>query len=198
MIDFRSGKDTCDLKYNCYWDRHPFETEPLGCPIRYVSSKAIKRYYSEVSKDFYTIKENITKKQTNILDKKANFVFIPIQPINNTTTIKTNIKEYYETDGVFCSFNCMKAFVNEHKGYDNLYEHSDFLICKMYFDMYGVKNVNINPAPHWRLLPEYGGYMPIDKYRENFNKSSFQYRGIVRNTDLFKPISMLFEEQLNF
>lgn len=196
MIDFRSGKETRDLKYHCYWDRHPFDSDPIGCPIRYVSNKAIKNYYSEISKDYYTIKENITKKQNTILNSQSNFVFIPIQTSRNSV-VKTIEKEYYETDGIFCSFPCCKAYINEFKGSNKLYEHSSFLLCKLYYDMYEIKNVNINPAPHWRQLREYGGDMSITQFRETFSKSKFQPRGIIRNTDLFKPIATLFEEKLS-
>ncbi len=203
MIDFKTGSETINMRYNCYWCRYTFDSEAIGCPIRYISTKAIKNYYSEVSKDFYTIKENITNHQTKMIEKQACFVFTPINKDNkkdskNTTTIKTNKKEYYVTDGVFCSFNCCKAFIKDNKGHNNIYEHSDFLLSKLYYDMYNVKNVNINPAPHWRLLKEYGGHMTINMFRDNFNKSKFEPRGMINNSDLFKPSAMLYEEKLNF
>lgn len=199
LIDFKTGLEVYQLKYNCYWCRHRIDTDPIGCPIKYVSTKAIKKYYSEVSKDFYTIKENITTHQMDILQKQTSSVFIPVKSSSHSApNIQTCKKDYYETDGIFCSFNCCKAFIKDNKGHNNLYEHSEFLLCKLYFDMYGVKNVNINQAPHWRLLTDYGGHLTIEQFRENFNKSKFQYRGIIRNTELFKPIATLFEEKLNF
>ena len=46
---------------SCYWCKHNFNTIPLGCPIEYVSSKLTKHYYSEITKDKYSIRGSITK-----------------------------------------------------------------------------------------------------------------------------------------
>lgn len=65
-IDMKHKTDVKNLKYNCFWCRHSFETPPIGCPIKYISNQTIKTYYSEISKDVYTIKSNITKKSIKI------------------------------------------------------------------------------------------------------------------------------------
>ena len=212
MIDFQSGDDIKNLKYNCYWCRYKFDSTPIGCPINYISKKAVKNYYSEVSKDFYTIKENITRRRSQMLhDNKGKFVFTHIDNNNNTTTagngppaetnstcsININNQDYYSTDGIFCSFNCCKAFIKDNK-HNKLYENSDILLNKLYQDMYSVKTIIINPSPHWRLLIEYGGYLTIQQFRDNFNKTTYESHGVIRNTDIFKPIATLFEEKLNF
>ena len=158
----------------------------IGCPIKYISSNAIKSYYSEVSKDNYIIKENITRIKRQKYDD------------NPDTNIQLEKKEFYLTDGIFCSFNCCKAFIKDNK-HNTLYNKSDTLLSKLYTDITRVKNsVIINPAPHWRLLSEYGGNMTINQFRENFNKADYEYHGIYRKQDLFKPIGMLFEEKINF
>lgn len=211
MIDFKSGEDIKNLKYCCYWCRHKFESASIGCPIKYISKKAVKNYYSEVSKDFYTIKENITRNRSQMLHtNKSKFVFSPhlavektdetataIAPPSTTCSININNKDYYSTDGIFCSFNCCKAFIKENK-HNKLYENSDILLTKLYEDMYNVKNIVINPSPHWRLLIEYGGYLTIQQFRDNFNKTTYESHGVIRNTDIFKPIATLYEEKLNF
>lgn len=210
MIDFKSGEDIKNLKYCCYWCRHKFESASIGCPIKYISKKAVKNYYSEVSKDFYTIKENITRNRSQMLHtNKSKFVFSPHLAVEKTdetataiappTTCSINInnKDYYSTDGIFCSFNCCKAFIKENK-HNKLYENSDILLTKLYEDMYNVKNIVINPSPHWRLLIEYGGYLTIQQFRDNFNKTTYESHGVIRNTDIFKPIATLYEEKLNF
>jgi hypothetical protein len=194
IIDFTTGKDTEFLKYSCYWCRHPFDSRPIGCPIKFISNKAVKKYYSEVSKDNYTIKENITNYKKNMLDTQKSFVFIPL---NNSSQINIDKKDFYSSDGIFCSFNCCKAFIKDNK-HNVLYEHSEFLLSKLYFDMFGVKNVVINPAPHWRLLIEYGGNLTINQFRDNFNKTKYDFHGIVKNQDIFKPVGSLFEEKINF
>jgi hypothetical protein len=129
-----------------------------------------------------------------MLDTKQSFVFIPL---NNSSVIDVNERSYYSCDGNFCSFNCAKAFIKDNK-HNSLYEHSEFLLSKLYFDMFGEKNVVINPAPHWRLLVDYGGNLTINQFRDNFSKTQYEYRGILRNQDIFKPIGTLFEEKINF
>ena len=69
MIDFQSRMDVNLLRYHCYWCRHPFETNPIGCPIKYIPSQAEKKYHSHISRDTYTIKENITEKRRFESDK---------------------------------------------------------------------------------------------------------------------------------
>ena len=196
MIDFSTQTEVHSLRYNCYWCKNKFDSIPIGCPIRYISKKATKNYYSEVSKDFYTIKENITKMRSNILNNGSRFVFIPLKT-NNESSITIKNKDYYETDGIFCSFNCCKAFVKDNK-HIKIYDNAELLLNKLYKEMFHVKNIIINPAPHWRLLQEYGGYLTITQFRENFNKTTYDTYGLIRNTDIFKPIASLYEEKLNF
>ncbi len=196
MIDFETGNDIETLRYNCYWCRNKFNSRPIGCPINYVSSKIIKKYHSEVSKDKYTITENITKNKREFFNKNK-FIFKLIKDKNINTSISMNNIEHFETDGVFCSFNCCMAFIKDNKK-NKLYEKSESLLLKMYIDLTGLKNVNINPAPHWRLLQEYGGNLSITQFRENFNKTSYEYHGVIKNSSLYKPVASLFEEKINF
>lgn len=195
MIDFNTGNEVNNCNYNCFWCRHSFTSKPIGCPINYISSKSIKKYHSEVSKDNYTIKENITKSK-RIFYENNNFVFTAIKDKQNFT-YDINKNEYYETDGVFCSFNCCKSFI-KHNKHNRLYEQSELLLVKMYTDLTGMKNVFINDAPHWRLLLEYGGNLNINQFRENFNKVSYEYHGTIRVDNIFKPLGSLFEEKINF
>ena len=60
-----------------------------------------------------------------------------------------------------------------------------------------VKKIIITPAPHWRLLQLYGGHLTINKFRENFNKITFNFHGII-NKEIFRPIGHLYEEKINF
>jgi hypothetical protein len=206
MIDFKSHDDIRNLSYYCYWCRHKFDSASIGCPIKYIAKKAVKNYYSEVSKDYYTIKEDITRKRSQMIHSQQNkFVFTQIDGgaagatpgTVGSCSININNKDYYSTDGIFCSFNCCKAFIKDNK-HNKLYENSDMLLNKMYQDMYDVKSIVINPAPHWRLLVEYGGYLTIQQFRDNFNKTTYESHGVIRNTDIFKPVATLFEEKLNF
>lgn len=184
MIDYSSQKLIKELKYNCYWCRNPFDSEPIGCPIEFVANTAIKKYFSEISKDTYIIKQRITNNEYDINKAK------------NTENTNLNIKNYYITDGIFCSFNCVLAYIKENK-HNKLYENSKMLLNKIIYKLYS-KNYSIDPAPHWRILNEYGGFMNINEYRKSFSNSYYTNHGIVRNIPKFRSIGFLYEEKLKF
>ena len=157
MIDFKS-KQTLK-SYNCFWCRHniPSHILPLGCPIKYVHSKVIKSYKSEISKDTYTIKEDICENDS----------------INKNELEKIN-KNYYLTDGVFCSFGCVKSFIKQNIS-NPLYNNSNQLLLRLYNDIHNIsitsikENFEISQAPSWRLLKTYGGHLSINEFRKGLN-----------------------------
>ena len=183
MIDYNSKKNINLLRYHCFWCRNPFETKPIGCPIKYIHSQSVKKYHSHISKDIYTIKENITSHKR--------------QELKNNPNISINLGEYYETDGVFCSFNCCQAFIIDSK-HVRLYDNSTMLLTKMYNDIMNTKTVTITPAPHWRVLEHYGGNLNIIKFRDSFNKIDYEYHGLTKQLPRFIPIGSLFEEKMKF
>ena len=115
MIDYNNQKKIVNNNYNCFWCKNKFNNIPIGCPLEYISNKAIKNYYSNISKENYTIKENITNNRTKNIKNKE---------------IIIEEKDYYETDGIFCSFNCCKAFINDNK-HKRLYDYSNKLLTKI-------------------------------------------------------------------
>jgi len=171
------------LLSNCFWCKHPFDTQPIGCPVRYISRQAVRRYQSGISKDIYTIKENIT-------DKRA-------ESLVENETLKIQAGDYYETDGCFCSFNCCQSWINDNK-HDRLYDQSSMLLKKLYMSIYSIKFPNIVPAPHWRLLRAYGGHLNIIEFRESFNKVEYEPHGTITPRPKFLPIARLFEERYRF
>jgi len=183
MIDFQSKMDVILLRYHCYWCRHPFDNRPIGCPINYISSKAEKRYHSHISRDTYTIKESITVSRRMFLEKEDN--------------ISVEIGEYYETDGVFCSFNCCQSWIDDNK-HNRMYDHSTILLMKMYNNIMGTRMTKISPAPHWRVLETYGGHLNIIRFRDGFNKVDYEYHGNTKPLPNFLPLGTLFEEKIKF
>jgi hypothetical protein len=178
IITFNSN-----INYHCFWCKFSFTGHPIGCPIRYVSSQAVKNYVSNITKDVYVIKENITKQNRLNLEKSS-------------IEIKEN--EYYETDGIFCSPNCCQAFINDNKN-DPIYVDSSMLLIKMCCEISNNSKIElINPAPHWRLLDVYGGHLNISKFRESFNKVNFEDCGTFKSTIKYCPIGTLFENKIKF
>lgn len=179
MIDYRSRIQTSDLKYNCFWCRHPFDTQPIGCPIKYVSKFLIKRYNSNISRSTYSIKENVSE---NRFDKDKSLIQSP--------------DDYYETDGVFCSYNCCQAYIIDNK-HNSLYTDSESLLMKMY-NQNSSSVSKIQSAPHWRLLTEYGGKLSISKFREGFDKVDYESHGMTRQLPDFVSLISLFEDHVKF
>lgn len=188
MIDFYTNKEyNNDYIYDCFWCRNliPNNIIAIGCPVKYIPSQAVKSYYSEISKDKYVIKENITaKRQSKIEDSKDNRLDI----------IDRN---YYITDGIFCSFNCCMAYITENK-YNSLYNMSEMLLLKMYNDINPSTIPYIEKAPHWRKLKKCGGNLTIEEFRSSFNKIEYKDHGIIFDLPKFKSLGHLFEEKLKF
>ena len=191
MIDFQTKKNlsanssaNSGKKYKCFWDRNfiPDNVQPIGCPIKYVPIRAVKTYISEISKEKYVITENVTSKKADQLVKKQD------------PRITLESKDYYLTDGAFCSFNCCMAYIQDQENKNSLHRHSESLLLKMYIDLHPEESmIEIVPAPHWRLLEEFGGHLDIERFREAFNKVSYTDHGSV-----CVSMGRLFEDQLKF
>jgi len=164
MIDWlNQDKFPTKTDKSCFWCRHSFTTNPLGCPIKYINNRIEKSYISHITKDKYYMKENITK------TKLLNTLNIKLEGYD----IKQCEKEYYLTDGIFCSFNCIVAFVNDNS-HNNFYNESKMLLNIMYNEINDKKPTKIKPAPHWRLLKDYGGTLTIDEFRSTFNIHEYE------------------------
>ena len=163
FIDFKTNNQPNSV--NCYWCRNYFNGDLLGCPIKYIPNQGVKKYNSKISKDIYTIKQDVLLSEFN--HKKCDNI-----------TIEN--KDIYKTDGVFCSFNCIKAYIDDNK-HNILYNNSNVLLYKMYRDITGTEIKKIERAPHWRILKEYGGHLTINEFRESFNEKEYNYQGLIHS-----------------
>lgn len=172
--------------YHCYWCRNAFETRPVGCPIDFISDRIYKKYYSEITKNHYVLQETITNSQLQQIDD------IPM----NNFTFEHSEQTFYLVDGIFCSFNCCLAFIENHEQ-NPIYSKSKMYLNKIYRDLFpNVTNV-ISPAPSWRLLKEYGGELSVNEYRKNFYKVDYQeYNEFLRPPIDWRPVSRVFEKKL--
>ena len=191
MVDFNTNKHLINdnpqsITYDCFWCRNKIPTNliAIGCPIKYVPSQAVKTYYSEISKDTYTIKENITSTKLKEIE------------VSEDKRLTILNKGHYITDGIFCSFNCCMSYIIDNRT-NSIYVLSEMLLLKMYNEIY-VNGGSIEQAPHWRTLRQCGGDLTIEEFRNSFNKIEYQKHGYVTDIPKFKPIGMLFEEKLKF
>ena len=75
--------------------------------------------------------------------------------------------DIYYTFGIFCSFECALAYIQDNMKFSHLFEDSDILLHNMRFDMYGKKNKIIR-ALDYTLLDTYDpNGMNINEWRNN-------------------------------
>jgi hypothetical protein len=171
----------------CFWCRHGFDSMPIGCPVRYVSSQIEKKYTSEITRDTYQIKENIDCEDI----KNGQY--------QNSDKIQFMLHErnYYESDGIFCSFNCCLSFILENKR-NPIYKNSKNLLFKIYRDISEMSPSSLIQAPSWRLLSVYGGHLSINDFRKCFNKVQYIEQNRILSQPRFAPMGFLFEEKNRF
>jgi hypothetical protein len=169
---------------DCFWCRHKFSTLPIGCPIKYVNKILEKSYISQITKGEYSMRENITKLRLGKIEDVSG-------------SMETVRESYFLTDGIFCSFNCVLAFIQDNK-HNVLYKESNHLLKTLYEYLIGKKMHKICPAPSWRNIDNYGGSLSIDNYRKSFNKISldFSFTTDAENIrSIMHPISFVYRKK---
>lgn len=182
MVDFFS-KNILEHKstgYSCFWCRHVFDTVPIGCPISYNPVSYQLSYFSEITREVYSIRKMVPK-------------------FNKLVESDDNFKDYYLTDGIFCSFNCISAFIEENS-HNYLYNQSPSLLLQLYVDIFGSSSIKpILPAPSWRLLKAFGGHLTISEFRNSFNLVEFRDVDQIRSTlPLCMTTGKVYEEKTQF
>lgn len=187
MLDWNRQKtlpDKTDIK--CFWCKHQFTTSPIGCPVTFCNSLIEKSYVSHITKDKYFMKENIGNRKLGLIESSDNIEVIPIK------------KDYYLTDGCFCSFNCTLAYIKDNN-HDLFYKDSQSLLNSLYYHMIGKKVGKLFPAPHWRLLKDFGGPLDIVEFRQSFNVIDYEFMFNIKDVKDIKgmrSISKVFKENL--
>ena len=107
--------------------------------------------------------------------------------------IKTKTNDFFETEGIFCSFPCCKAFIIDQRGIAK-YQESLALLVLLLIKIHGTKIFEIPIAPSWKILKEYGGHMTIEEFRSTFGKIEYTPTVNMRRPYMFCS-SQLLEEQ---
>lgn len=172
IVNSRKLPEKTDIK--CFWCRHNFSTSPMGVPVKWVQS-----VYELRGDTGNVIKKKITVQERKRIENNK----------NATTDSNIIVNEYYEVDGIYCSMNCIRADLDNLRG--NRYKDSYILLCGMYRKLTGIipGAHDINKAPSWRLLKEYGGDMDIDVYRDSFTR--FKY---VNTMNLIRPVTQQYQK----
>lgn len=146
--------------YKCWWCDLSVDHALLGCPIKRIPSYKWRKVWSR---------------------DKSDYTLVSVQDKNQGE---------YLTEGVFCSFNCIKGYLQDHR-LDDRYKDGPRLLSSMYVEITGnVVPVNIPPAPHKGIMIPYGGTMTEEQYRESVGRVVFDSVGSIS----LQPISNLYEE----
>jgi hypothetical protein len=108
--------------------------------------------------------------------------------------IKTKTNDFFETEGIFCSFPCCKAYILDQRGIAKYHESLallSLLLAKIYGNM---ETIEIPIAPSWKILKDYGGHLTIEEFRATFGKIEYTPTVNMRRPYMFCS-SQLLEEQ---
>jgi hypothetical protein len=100
--------------------------------------------------------------------------------------------EYFETEGYYCSFPCVKNAILEKDSVK--YRSSLSLLNLLYYKMYG-KETLIPRAPGFEMLNEYGGYMNIEEFRGSFGVLDLRELPNLRRPFMFSSSSYILEKK---
>lgn len=96
----------------------------------------------------------------------------------------------FQTFGVFCCFNCAKAYCCD-RSFDPKFKHSPKLLASMYRLLHDSSDpITITPSPHPAMMSAYGGDMSEAQYRQCVNRAVYVNKGILK---LF-PVTVVYEE----
>jgi hypothetical protein len=162
----------------CMWDRHPFQTTPIGIPLRYCPQREKRSYFTKKMET-----KNTKKGKTEVV-------------VNETPMVKIDeTPEYFETDGVVCSFPCALALIRQEVRHDKRYRESESLLYFMYKLLHDIpmnERVKIPVAGTWKMISGCGGDMPISQYRQNYCRMVYDITPSVKRP-LMIPVSHIVE-----
>jgi len=101
----------------------------------------------------------------------------PLRYVTNTAALEKYLNDknfhkdkkkmgYFETEGIFCSFPCIKRYISDARSATR-YKDSASLLTLLHF-YYFKKVINIPLSPPWKTLATYGGHLTIDEFRKTF------------------------------
>jgi hypothetical protein len=158
MVDYIGKLLPQKIDKPCWWCGYEFSSQPIGLPLRYFPSSI----------------ENVFKQQIQSFLKENNMQDTPY--------------DYFETEGIFCSFSCCKAFIVD-RPFNEKYKKSATLLYLLYTKFNEeskdvsvdslsqkdaiikeqFKEVDIYTAPHWSCLEKWGGPLTIEEFRSSMN-----------------------------
>lgn len=125
---------------------------------------------------------------------KSIIIGCPTHLISEHLDIKHNARKSaneYMTYGVFCSYNCAKAFAIS-KEHDPLFSNSSRYLTIM-ASKESKELVDIIPSPPIELMMSYGGYMTDDQYISEIGKICYTPNG----TTVTYPLTLMYSKNVH-
>ena len=168
MLDFKiDGILTVLTDKYCWWCRNQFNTPPIGLPICYYASSSNNHQERGQFIKNYFMKKNILFEDD----------------------------DFFETEGIFCSLPCCKAYILDNP-LNPRYIQSLTLLTLLCYKLYGVRT-NIEKAPSWKLIDNYGGHLKINDFRDSFNKKHYNQTLNIKRPYMFSTGIYFEESKLN-
>lgn len=139
------------------------------------STETLKSSTINVSANKFLLNNNVNKITTHCLNLNKNTKCWWCRNTFNSPSAQLPEDYFNETfycTGHFCSFNCMKSYNLDLN--DSLSWKRESLMNLLYYLTYSTQK-QINPAPHWMTLEEYGGNLNIEQFRENSLTNTKEY-----------------------
>ena len=105
------------------------------------------------------------------------------------------IRKRFTFIGLFCSWNCTKAYNIEKNDYLK-YQRSE-LITLLIQQMYSVKEaINIKTAPPRQCLKMFGGYMSIDEFRDSHRRVDCYKMNLINYNYIYPEVTEVMNVKL--
>lgn len=154
----------------CGWCQENFDTPPIGCPIQYHGEKDEVEYP---------------------LEKKRFDEYLQRYNLNSSSN------DWIETEGMFCSFPCTKAYIFDRLDRSNSikYANSLTLLTLMYYIFYG-EVINIPIAAPRKQLVRWGGCLDAARHRKSFGEFEYVKTGNLRRPMLYSSSEYILEKKI--
>lgn len=104
----------------------------------------------------------------------------------------------YDTDGIFCSFNCCLSWIIDN-AHNPLYKESHTLLLNIFREVNNnMLGTSLFPAPHWRMLKVYEGTLSITEFRESFNNIEYVDTKNLSRSLYMIPTGYIYEKNTKF
>ena len=165
---------------------------PVGCPVDWMPAQIVRTSFSEIGRDDFTMKENVTSAAVRGVRAKGADAEVDVGAASECDTRPA----HYKTRWVFDNMNCMMAFAADRRDVPE-YAYSVSLAHKLFAELFPDALHELQAAPHWSLLKRNGGFLTKKRFDQRIGVVVFIDHGAVE-LPVFKPYGRLISTKLTF